>query len=496
MAISLANAREDYLFDNLGTTNKYYVEFGTQNATRCNTRNLWEEHGWDGTLIDAGGIGEDARIIRNHFVTEYNIVDLFRKYDVPKDLGLLSVDIDTQDVFVLDAILRAQYHPRVIVTENHNFRYDESYPLTDFVTSGGTARSIWSLMIDCISTIKHSPIIPHPAAISATKSDSASPASSDIKCTFSTPNLTIEAAAIVPLPKPEFSLLDAWLKGESARYGPAPKTIPDTLLSEFTMNDTVPVFDAYIDQASADFRALQFSISKTAYLGGKALAPEWTVAKVDEIRAQTRARNMTFNYNSKDIYDAYDVFALSVIRGKRGLVIGSEWPWMEAMLLEYGAEHVSTLEFGTIVSLHPKITTYTPKDFTLGVLRKKIAPFDFVVSYSSLEHDGLGRYGDVLNPIGDLQTMAKMLSVLKPGGYAFIGVPCCVDSLVWNVHRKYGPLRLKLMFAGYRLVEVFPRNAFLSFKHLEDGSQQGFFVVQNTYGCSNGWPREPNSYQI
>ena len=56
-------------------------------------------------------------------------------------------------------------------------------------------------------------------------------------------------------------------------------------------------------------------------------------------------------------------------------------------------------------------------------------PYDFVFSYSSLEHDGLGRYGDVLNPIGDLQSMAKLISLVRPGGHVAIGVPCCHDRI-------------------------------------------------------------------
>lgn len=33
------------------------------------------------------------------------------------------------------------------------------------------------------------------------------------------------------------------------------------------------------------------------------------------------------------------------------------------------------------------------------------ASFDAIVSFSGLEHDGLGRYGDPLNPYGDLSAM-------------------------------------------------------------------------------------------
>lgn len=42
----------EYIFDNIGTTDKYYVEFGTENGNEINTRKLYEYYGWDGLLMD------------------------------------------------------------------------------------------------------------------------------------------------------------------------------------------------------------------------------------------------------------------------------------------------------------------------------------------------------------------------------------------------------------------------------------------------------------
>ena len=44
----------------------------------------------------------------------------------------------------------------------------------------------------------------------------------------------------------------------------------------------------------------------------------------------------------------------------------------------------------------------------------KIA-FDAIVSFSGLEHDGLGRYGDPVNPYGDFSAMREIWLCLKPG---------------------------------------------------------------------------------
>ena len=42
--------------------------------------------------------------------------------------------------------------------------------------------------------------------------------------------------------------------------------------------------------------------------------------------------------------------------GKNALVIGSETPWVEAILLAVGAKHVTTLEYNRIKSTHPQVS--------------------------------------------------------------------------------------------------------------------------------------------
>ncbi|KAF8578944.1 DUF268-domain-containing protein [Ramaria rubella] len=213
----------------------------------------------------------------------------------------------------------------------------------------------------------------------------------------------------------------------------------------------------------------------------------WTTNDIDKFRSDVRERKMQFTYPNGPIYEALDRWGDIAVRGKRGLVIGSETPWLESMLLEYGTANLSTLEFGEIQTTHPQLTTFTPQEFTLKFLQGKIAPFDFAISYSSIEHDGLGRYGDVLNPIGDLQTMARMLSVVKPGGFMFLGVPCCEDALYWNAHRVYGPMRFTEMFAGWRTLGSAPRDALEGSRGgKNDWMFQPVWAIQNRMGCRGG----------
>ena len=77
------------------------------------------------------------------------------------------------------------------------------------------------------------------------------------------------------------------------------------------------------------------------------------------------------------------------------LVIGSISPWLEAILLEKGANHITTLEYTQIHSLHPNITVINPNQlrnsFLNGAFDNNENKFDAIVSFSSLEHSGLGR---------------------------------------------------------------------------------------------------------
>jgi len=61
---------------------------------------------------------------------------------------------------------------------------------------------------------------------------------------------------------------------------------------------------------------------------------------------------------------------------------------------------------------------------TVHVTRALVrAQMDFAFSYSSIEHNGLGRYGDPLDPNADLRDMAMLSCIVRPGGAALIPPP-------------------------------------------------------------------------
>ena len=126
--------------------------------------------------------------------------------------------------------------------------------------------------------------------------------------------------------------------------------------------------------------------------------------------------------------------------------------------LSKGALSVTTLEYGVIDSKHHRVTTLLPKEFRRQW--KSLSRFDAVVTFSSVEHSGLGRYGDALNPWGDVLEVARAKCVANNGASLTIGVPFGQDEVVFNAHRVYGSGRYPYLVSNWRQVWRQPQNAF------------------------------------
>ena len=95
--------------------NKYYVEFGVESGRECNTRILWDRYKWKGLQMDGGHENQSINL-RQEFITKENVVDLFRKYNVPDHINVLSVDIDFNDFYCLKEILK-NYKCDILICE-------------------------------------------------------------------------------------------------------------------------------------------------------------------------------------------------------------------------------------------------------------------------------------------------------------------------------------------------------------------------------------------
>lgn len=139
-----------YIFQNIGITDKFYVEFGCQDGGERNTRYLQERCHWHGVLMD-GGRQDQSINLTQEFITPQNIHLLFEKRGVPPEFDLLSIDIDSTDLWIWRSLaLYHGYKPRVVVIEfNRNYAIDEywTFPNDSSVrwasaTMGGVRRQL------------------------------------------------------------------------------------------------------------------------------------------------------------------------------------------------------------------------------------------------------------------------------------------------------------------------------------------------------------------
>jgi len=110
------------IFNNIGTTNKYFVEFGSDGTDegQGNTPFLRHEFGFDGLLMD-GTLHKEKRKYELHreFIRADTINETFEKYNVPKEFDFLSIDIDGQDFYVMQSIDLTKFSPRVVSIETN-----------------------------------------------------------------------------------------------------------------------------------------------------------------------------------------------------------------------------------------------------------------------------------------------------------------------------------------------------------------------------------------
>ncbi|XP_052104115.1 uncharacterized protein LOC127737452 [Mytilus californianus] len=217
-----------------------------------------------------------------------------------------------------------------------------------------------------------------------------------------------------------------------------PKTIPKHLHMDFTMNNKLNVSSWYFNEAY---------LSKTAKMA------VWTENVIQDYISLAKDNKLEGTYGVSETNALRDGLkhAHGIING-RVLIIGSEIPWVEACALEAGAREVVTLEYGKIVSKHPQIKTMIPDEFRKSYLNKTLGSFDAIVTFSSIEHSGLGRYGDGLNPWGDIIAVARGWCVTKEGGSLTIGVPYSIekDYIKFNAGRWYGKIRYPYLTTNWK----------------------------------------------
>jgi len=208
------------------------------------------------------------------------------------------------------------------------------------------------------------------------------------------------------------------------------ENIPKELLNDYTMNNTIPILVWYIDGR----HDLKSSI--------------WSDNYINEYKQNFSIENIHNNNIQNECYAGASLILLKAfekynIKNKKIAVIGSISPWIEVILLQLN-NNVTTVEYNV-----PKLETEQLKCISYWDFQKSDEVYECIVTYSSIEHSGLGRYGDPLDPNGDLTCMRDIYNHIAYKGILIWGAPVGKDAVVWNAHRIYGNIRLPLIFSGF-----------------------------------------------
>ena len=167
------------------------------------------------------------------------------------------------------------------------------------------------------------------------------------------------------------------------------------------------------------------------------------------------------------------------LKGKKVAVFGSIDPYFECVALYFGAKSVTTFEYNQLTFEDDRLHVVTSErynDLVEAAEQDELDHpdyahyhhyFDTALSFSSFDHSGLGRYGDPLDPYGDLNAMAFVKKILKNNGKCIFTLPIGPDVTVWNLHRRYGHIRLPMM------IEAFYNGAELAIDSYREGRESG-----------------------
>lgn len=110
----------------------------------------------------------------------------------------------------------------------------------------------------------------------------------------------------------------------------------------------------------------------------------------------------------------------------------------------------------TVIDIRPLVSTIAGLNFIqddatlLSTLQDNSV--ESVSSLHAVEHFGLGRYGDPIDPDGCFKAMASLSRVLKPGGRLYFSVPVGVERVEFNAHRVFAPQTILDAFSELKLI--------------------------------------------
>ena len=126
----------EHILKSVPKVNNFIIELGAWDGYHLSNTRYFIEKGYEALLIDGDNKGNEE--VKQHFICKENIIPLLKNYDAPKKFDLFCIDLDGNDLYVLEEVLKAGYEPNVIIAE-----FNPIFAEGDSVTIKYNAEHTW-----------------------------------------------------------------------------------------------------------------------------------------------------------------------------------------------------------------------------------------------------------------------------------------------------------------------------------------------------------------
>jgi SAM-dependent methyltransferase len=156
------------------------------------------------------------------------------------------------------------------------------------------------------------------------------------------------------------------------------------------------------------------------------------------------AGSTTGEYFYQDLWVAQKIFADNPVEH-----------WDIGSRIDGFIAHLLTFRSVNVIDIRPLKSNIAGLVFHQGNITNLTFLDNSITSLSCLhtvEHIGLGRYGDPVDPSGCFKGMKELQRVLTPGGKLYFSVPIGREHVAFNAHRVFDPLTIIQSFPSLNLI--------------------------------------------
>ncbi len=153
----------------------------------------------------------------------------------------------------------------------------------------------------------------------------------------------------------------------------------------------------------------------------------------------------TGDYFHQDLYVAQKIYERRPIRH---VDVGSRIDGFVAHVASF--RQIEVLDIRPLISKVPHIQ-FSQLDLMQPLPPERLSCCDSLSCLHTLEHFGLGRYSDTIDPNGYKIGFAHLVQLLKPAGIFYFSVPIGPQRIEFNAHRVFSIQHLLDLFQQYSL---------------------------------------------